>query len=163
MSESFEDMPSRKPPQSEKSKIRPENSILKEDEMIKNEIDKIGEDYLNSTYTEIEGDYKKEVEKIKNTRDKIERITAYIDAYIGKYPNKVNKEMSLNDFTDIINNESDFNTSIRDLINRWLDDHEGKINLEKSLGFFLSSILEEWMEYQKLLDPGPEETEENKE
>ena len=163
MSESFDNTPPKKPPQSEKSKIRPEKSGSDEDEMIKNEIDKIEEDYLKSKNAEIENDYKEEMGKIKNTRDKIERITAYIDAYIGKHPNKADKKMSLDEFTDIANNESDFNTSIRDLINKWLDDHGGKINLEKSLGFFLRSIWEEWMECQKLLDPGPEEPGENKE
>jgi|GEM_PF-4124141 len=131
-----------------------------DDRKIKEEIDKLEQEHYNKKGQEIGDEFDKEVEKLKKEEYESNKIIRYVNIYLNKNPEKINGEMPLDDFVEIINKDtSDFSVEIRDYINKWIEDNDKEVDFEKPLGDFLDFVGNKGDEAGYLLNPGHEDIE----
>jgi hypothetical protein len=140
MTESF------KPDQNNNPKLTPKDVLMNR------EIDRIERDMLDGINTEFQNDFKKVKKEAILTKYLLNDLISYL-----KSRPEIDKRMSLDEFTDIINGkDGNFDPLLRDKINQFIDRHETRVNLERSLSDFISLVSDIWEENDNLLNPGKE-------
>lgn len=140
------------------------DKVEESDEDIKKEIDEIEEDYMNEQETDINIEM---TQMVSETREKArisENLMIEIVKFARKYQSEGIESMPLEDFIDEINEEdTDFDSEARAQLNLWINRYEDEINFSKPVSAFLVYLSGENKKCKELLNPGPEESEENEE
>jgi len=121
--------------------------LSEEDEKIVREINKIeGE--------EIQKEYTREMQMVKYERDILSKMLSYIGSYVELHSYEFDLGMPMEEFLDRVADKKDFDLQISTNIYNWIDEQEGKINMENSLHDFLDYANKVRDEDEFLLNPG---------
>jgi hypothetical protein len=123
--------------------------MLPEDKLINQEINEWVDKKTNEEYNAL-------FDGVKFEKDILSSMISYIKEYIELHSEDYGVRMPLGEFLERIEEDKNFEAQHMANIDYWIDQKEGKINLEKSVQDFLIYAEKILKEDDFLLNPDPE-------